>query len=227
MTGTKKEPSDSTVTRSRSWRSVILPVGMFVLGILIGRYARSRQLSTIEPSAYSNPDSSAGATFAPAGPEKYQVKDGDSLSSIGAQFGVPWEAIASTNELISPYQVKAGTILLIPPKDQVAAAADKLRSALEKKITIDSARLAEAQKEVPLGHLLWRLDPVEVVKKDAPIQYKFSDQSLYFLKSKDTALGEAVVEVDRAGKRFTVHLIQPVDKGLQGVWAIDNIKGQP
>lgn len=44
----------------------------------------------------------------------YVVKSGDSLSKIGAQFGVPWINIANANGLKPPYTIKPGQTLNIP-----------------------------------------------------------------------------------------------------------------
>lgn len=44
----------------------------------------------------------------PAGPAACTVDPGDTLSSIGAQFGVPWTTIATLNHLSSPYTIYPG-----------------------------------------------------------------------------------------------------------------------
>jgi LysM repeat protein len=45
---------------------------------------------------------------------KYTVKSGDSLSSIGEQFGVGFQTIASANGVYPPYIIQPGQSLEIP-----------------------------------------------------------------------------------------------------------------
>lgn len=47
----------------------------------------------------------------PAGPPSCIVDGGDSLSSIGAQFGVGWEEVAAINGIRPPYTIYPGQIL--------------------------------------------------------------------------------------------------------------------
>jgi LysM repeat protein len=48
--------------------------------------------------------------------EKYTVKEGDSLSSIADQFGVPQTALAEINNIDDPNALQVGQELVIPPK---------------------------------------------------------------------------------------------------------------
>jgi LysM repeat protein len=52
------------------------------------------------------------------GARTYVVKDGDTLASIAAQFGVAEEAIVQLNGLSNPDDIEAGQVLLIPPAEQ-------------------------------------------------------------------------------------------------------------
>src|SRR4051812_19983884 len=47
----------------------------------------------------------------------YAVHDGDTLSKIGAQFGVSWQAIAEANHLADPDRIRIGQDLRIPARD--------------------------------------------------------------------------------------------------------------
>ena len=182
-----------------------------------------RDRSTSEQAAAS-PDALAAL---PETEQLHTVLPGESLSAIGSKFNIDWTAIAAYNNIQSPYQVKADSVLVIPPKSSIAASVAKAKSQSEVVLIVDRGRLLEAQKEVVLGRLLWRLDPVEVTKRDAPSRYQFTQSAQYFLKSKDPVTGTATVEVERAATKFTVGLIQPIDKGAQGVWAIERIRGKP
>lgn len=44
----------------------------------------------------------------------YTVKQGDSLSKIGAMYGVSWNSLALHNNIKSPYTIYAGQVLSIP-----------------------------------------------------------------------------------------------------------------
>jgi LysM repeat protein len=49
---------------------------------------------------------------------EYPVKEGDSLSRIGQETGVPWPFIAKANKLHSPYLIRTGEVLQIPEKKE-------------------------------------------------------------------------------------------------------------
>ena len=53
-------------------------------------------------------------TGAAAEPRSYTVEAGDNLSSIGAEFGVSWQALAQANRLSNPNLINVGQELLIP-----------------------------------------------------------------------------------------------------------------
>lgn len=44
----------------------------------------------------------------------YTVQKGDSLSKIGARYGVSWNSLAIANNIKSPYTVYPGQVLSIP-----------------------------------------------------------------------------------------------------------------
>lgn len=55
------------------------------------------------------------ATF----PRAYRLDIGDTLRSVGEQFGVTWEQIAAYNNIANPNYVEAGLLIQIPPVDYV------------------------------------------------------------------------------------------------------------
>jgi LysM repeat protein len=75
--------------------------------------------ATPTPSATTRP---ARASVQPATPTAtaqgggvtYVVKAGDTLAGIGLQFGVPWESIASANNIGSATSLQIGQVLRIP-----------------------------------------------------------------------------------------------------------------
>jgi LysM repeat protein len=62
-------------------------------------------------SAEPSPEASPSASVAE---RTYTVKSGDTLTAIGARFGVAWQAIAKANKLKSPYRIVRGQVLVIP-----------------------------------------------------------------------------------------------------------------
>jgi LysM repeat protein len=60
-----------------------------------------------EPSSEPSPSASVAK-------RTYTVRSGDTLSGIGAKFGVTWQAIAKANKIKSPYRIVRGQVLVIP-----------------------------------------------------------------------------------------------------------------
>lgn len=61
------------------------------------------------------PTTSGPASFA----RSYRIEIGDTLRTIGEQFGVTWQQIASFNNIANPNYVQAGMIITIPPANYV------------------------------------------------------------------------------------------------------------
>ncbi|MFF4523460.1 peptidoglycan-binding protein [Streptomyces bluensis] len=53
----------------------------------------------------------AGDAPAETGATIYTVRDGDTLSSIGAKVGVPWQKLATLNKITAPYTIRPGQVL--------------------------------------------------------------------------------------------------------------------
>ena len=47
-------------------------------------------------------------------PKKYTVKRGDTLSKIGAKYGVTVPELAKANDIINHNMIKVGQVLIIP-----------------------------------------------------------------------------------------------------------------
>lgn len=60
------------------------------------------------PTSISSTTSQTSTTFS------YTVQSGDSLYSIGQNFGVAWQTLAQMNGISSPYTIYVGQVLLIP-----------------------------------------------------------------------------------------------------------------
>jgi LysM repeat protein len=69
--------------------------------------ASAAATTSAEPSSEPSPSASAAK-------RTYTVRSGDTLSGIGAKFGVTWQAIAKANKIKSPYRIVRGQVLVIP-----------------------------------------------------------------------------------------------------------------
>lgn len=52
-------------------------------------------------------------------PRTYTIEIGDTLRTIGDQYGVTWQQIAAYNNIVNPNYVQAGAVITIPPVDYV------------------------------------------------------------------------------------------------------------
>jgi LysM repeat protein len=66
--------------------------------------------ATLEPSLTPEPSE----TPTPSGPLTYVVEEGDSLASIGDQFGVSADQLIAANNLVDPSNIGVGSQLIIP-----------------------------------------------------------------------------------------------------------------
>lgn len=75
------------------------------------------------PRASSSTPSGAAASTGPApgtlGEDgSYTIKSGDTLSSIGGQFGISWQDIVKANPGINPNRLRVGQTIYIPQKQE-------------------------------------------------------------------------------------------------------------
>jgi hypothetical protein len=78
-------------------------------------------LPLVEPTATLQPTPATTAeppTQTPQPFVSYTVQPGDNLIEIADRFGVTVEAISSANNITTPNQIVAGTILIIPTEGQ-------------------------------------------------------------------------------------------------------------
>jgi len=85
------------------------------LSTVINPTPMSVQEQTLFP-VVTTPTLPGAAVISSAGSERYTVQQGDTLSSISRQFGVPWKQIYEANKsvLSSPELIKPGQELVIP-----------------------------------------------------------------------------------------------------------------
>ncbi|HEY8394097.1 MAG TPA: GerMN domain-containing protein [Thermaerobacter sp.] len=79
------------------------------------------------------------------------------------------------------------------------------------------------QQEVDAGNNLWRLDPVDTVRRNGGL-YGFDRYSDEFsLVEVDREAGRALVRVKHDGREYDVRLTQPARRGQRGIWWIEFI----
>ena len=101
------------------------------------------------------------------------------------------------------------------------------RAVLTGRKPVDPDLVRAWQEEVDGGANLWRLDPVDTVRRQGG-QYGFDPYSDEFsLIDVNTGTGRALVGVKHDGREYQVHLVQPVRRGERGVWWIESIAPAP
>ncbi len=86
----------------------------------------------------------------------------------------------------------------------------------------DLERLKRVQARVDAGKERWRLDPLEVARRDGRA-LGFSLQDSFELLSREEE-GAAVVKAEHNGRTFHIHLIQPLKRGDDFIWVIDYVE---
>jgi len=87
-------------------------------------------------------------------------------------------------------------------------------------VFVDLERAAWFQDQVDRGHEVWRLDPVEVARRDGRMAgFRLTDEFRLF----GVEAGIALVEAAHQGRVYFIRLQQPVRAGPGGIWAIDAI----
>ena len=66
------------------------------------------------PSAGASSSPSAAPTPGPTAGGTHEVGPGESLSTIGDLYGVPWLQIAEANGIPAPFVIQVGQVLIIP-----------------------------------------------------------------------------------------------------------------
>jgi LysM repeat protein len=97
----------------------VRPARMLLCGLAVGGAVVLAACGGGSPSADKSTTTSTATTAAPttttAGPVMYQVKRGDTLTSLAAFFGLSPATLAAANQLGSEAQLTEGQVLVIPP----------------------------------------------------------------------------------------------------------------
>lgn len=89
---------------------------------------------------------------------------------------------------------------------------------------VDPEVVRSWQEEVDRGTNLWRLDPVDTVRRQGALYGfdPFSDE--FTVVQMDPEKGQALVRVKHDGREYEVVLVQPLRRGEKGVWWIETIR---
>ncbi|MBA7492617.1 hypothetical protein ES702_03167 [subsurface metagenome] len=207
---------------------IILFIVFFIVGSAVGTgvgfwYGKkkgekiaSEKQESLEKDQESKTEEESEISAVPieATEETYTVQKGDTLFTIGLKFNVPWTKIAEYNGLSETSVIKEGDVLKIP-----GAGTGEI-----KRFPIDETQMQHIQTQVDGGSQSWRLDPIAVAKQEIPPTYSISENDKFTLKSKNSAVGIAIVEVIHETKIYEIKLIQPVKKGSDGIWTCEYVK---
>lgn len=95
-------------------------------------------------------------------------------------------------------------------------------------VQLNDEELQNVQNSVNTGSQPWRVDPLLAAMADGD-EYGFSQENdQWELKSKSyegeySGTGEAEVSVIHDGQTYIIQLVQPIESGESGIWAINNI----
>lgn len=88
--------------------------------------------------------------------------------------------------------------------------------------SLDQVR--EKQRKVSLGEEKFRRDPLEVAKKDLPPEFNLNEKTVLKLLKKDTAAGQAVIQIVNGEDAYQLLLEQLVNKDETGIWTLVSIE---
>jgi len=174
------------------------------------------QVTIEEPNTDSSTESQTEIINTDGQKVTHKVEAGETLFLIGLKYDVLWTTIAQANGLDENASLIEGQELVIPINNEGNVTK-------EESLNIDQGDADNTQKLVSKGELAWRKDPIEVLKRTAPLDYHLKNNDIYSLTEINTDEGRAVVEVNHDEEKYVFELVQPAEKGDNGVWYIQKI----
>lgn len=205
---------------------ISIGVGAYFFGFNNGREKEilkktSTKNSTSAQQAANKPSENNLQTATTDGFQEYTVAENDTLFTIGLKFDILWTHIAKANGIDENTPLFIGQKLKIPTNESdQATIQNEDTQTFEMDLT---AAQAEQSKVNSDGTDSWRRDPVEVARREAPTSFNLAPGDPYSLVATDTQKGTATVFLQKDEKSYTFSLIQPVDKGENGIWKIEKI----
>lgn len=148
----------------------------------------------------------------------YTVKEGETLSYVASKFNIAWPKLAKYNKIKSPDQVYAGQKLKIPLDPTSIPTTSDTNS-----VDMDLAKTY--QNQVDAGREVWRLDPLEVAKREIPPQKDILESDSFRIVTEDRLVGIITIEIAKSnGEKYEAILVQPVRHGSGGIWMVKSLK---
>jgi len=182
--------------------------------------SNNKNASSVKQTANKPPDNKPQATTN-TDSQEYTVAENDTLFTIGLKFDILWTHIAQANGIDENTPLFIGQKLKIPTNESDQAI-PKNEDTQNFEIDLAAAQ-AEQSKVNSDGTDAWRRDPVEVARREAPSSFNLAPGDPYSLVASDAQKGTATVFLQKEDKSYTFSLIQPVDKGENGIWKIEKI----
>lgn len=180
----------------------------------------SQPINSSSSSGSSSPSSPPSWADSPSHPaQTHKVEKGETLFAIGQKYSVEWTSIVKANGLADENLIKAGDVLVIPTLDAKAGI-----NQVDFTVDAEQAKAIQATANAQSSTANWRLDPVEVAKKEGSGVYGLTVNDTWVLGNKNSDEGKATVRVAHDGQQYEVNLTQPVDKGEQGIWAVTSVR---
>lgn len=174
------------------------------------------------PSSPSSPSSlsSPSWSMSPSQPsQSHKVEKGETLFVIGQKYSIEWASIVKANGLADENLIKVGDVLVVPTVDAKAGV-----NQVDFTVDTEKAKAIQATTNTQPSTANWRLDPVEVAKKEGSGVYGLTANDNWVLGNKNSETGQATVRVVHEDKQYEVSLTQPVEKGESGIWAVTVVK---
>ena len=200
-----------------------------LLAILAASYLRAYSYETHRLTSTHVLDTGTIASELPADttattttPTPYQihtVESGETLYSIGKEYGLLWSTIATYNDMNENTVLSPGMNIKIPLNEKGEV------THIEHLTPLSDAEKEHIRQSIKLGTDTWYADPVMVVRKTAPTEYHLKNDDQYTISSLVYADGTAMIEVQHDTKTLQITLAQ-VDPGKGNGWYITTIETQ-
>lgn len=148
----------------------------------------------------------------------YVVKEGETLSFIASKFNIAWPKLAKYNKIKSADQVFAGQEIKIPSDPNSIPSSGP-------GFSLDYELAKKYQDLVDTGKQVWRLDTLEVAKREIPSQKGIAENDNFRIITEDRLSGKVTIEITtKDGKIYIANLVQPVRSGSGGIWMVESLK---
>lgn len=176
-------------------------------------------IPTAKPSTSLTPTITqpSKSTNKPSNPaQTYTVGGGETLFGIATKLNMNWTRLTEVNNLPNGDSIKEGQVLFVPSYDETT-------KKLYLEFTPDITKATQIQNQAANLPTSPYLDPSATAKQDSIGFYGLTTDAAYSFISKNELEGSAIVNVTLADKSYQIILIQPINKGKDGIWAISKI----